>query len=119
MSDSIFTKIINGDIPSEFIYEDEHCVAIHDINPQAPVHALVIPRKPIRMLVDADPEDQALLGHLMLVAARVARDLGVEEGFRTVINNGESVGMTIYHLHLHIMGGRTYVEQDLAGQNKG
>ena len=117
--ESIFTKIINGDIPSEFIYEDEHCVAIHDINPQAPVHALVIPRRPIRMLVDAQPEDQELLGHLMLVASKVAQDLGVGEGFRLVVNNGESVGMTIYHLHLHLMGGRTYREQDLAEQNKG
>ncbi len=113
MSDSIFTKIINGEIPSDLIYEDEHCIAIHDINPQAPVHALVIPRKPIRMLVDAEPEDQELLGHLMLVAARVANDLGVGEGFRTVINTGESVGMTIYHLHLHVMGGRTYAEQSM------
>lgn len=119
MSDSIFAKIINGEIPSEFIHEDEHCVAIHDINPQAPVHALVIPRKPIRMLVDAGPEDRELLGHLILVARKVAADLGVGDGFRLVINNGESVGMTIYHLHLHVMGGRTYVEQDLAEQNKG
>ena len=113
MSDSIFTQIINGDIPSEFIYEDEHCVVINDINPQAPVHALVIPRKAITMLVDASDEDQALLGHLMLVASRVAKDLGVAEGFRVVVNNGESVGMTIYHLHLHVMGGRTYAEQDM------
>ncbi|NQX89858.1 MAG: histidine triad nucleotide-binding protein [Halioglobus sp.] len=119
MSDSIFTKIINGDIPSELIYEDEHCIAIHDINPQAPVHALVIPRKPIRMLVDADIDDQVLLGHLMLVATRVARDLGVGEGFRLVVNNGESVGMTIYHLHLHVIGGRTYAEQDMTQQNTG
>jgi len=112
--ESIFTKIINGDIPGEFIYEDEHCIAIHDINPQAPVHALVIPRKPVRMLVDAEPEDQELLGHLMLVASKVAKELGVEEGFRLVVNNGESVGMTIYHLHLHVMGGRTYAEQGMA-----
>lgn len=119
MSDSIFTKIINGEIPSEFIHEDEHCIAIHDINPQAPVHALVIPRKPIRLLVDAQPEDQELLGHLMLVANKVARDLGVADGFRLVVNNGESVGMTIYHLHLHVIGGRTYIEQDLADQNQG
>ena len=106
MSDTIFSKIISGEIPSEFIYEDEHCVAIHDINPQAPVHALVIARKPIPMLVEAEPEDQALLGHLMLVAGKVARELGVDDGFRVVVNNGESVGMTIYHLHLHILGGR-------------
>jgi histidine triad (HIT) family protein len=114
MSDSIFAKIINGDIPSEFIYEDEHCIVIHDINPMAPVHALVISRKPIRMLVDAEAEDQALLGHLMLVARKVAVDLGVGDGFRVVINNGESVGMTIYHLHVHIMGGRTFAESNMA-----
>ena len=111
--ESLFTKIINGDIPSEFIYEDEHCVAINDINPQAPVHVLIIPRKPIRMLVDAEPGDQELLGHLMLVAGKVARDLGIGEGFRVLVNNGESVGMTIYHLHLHVMGGKTYAEQDM------
>ncbi|MEM9256979.1 MAG: histidine triad nucleotide-binding protein [Pseudomonadota bacterium] len=113
MSDTVFGKIIAGEIPSEFIYEDEHCVAIHDINPQAPVHVLVIPRKPIRMLVEAEAEDQALLGHLMLVARQLAKDLGVGEGFRLLINNGESVGMTIYHLHLHILGGRTFAEQSM------
>jgi len=114
MSDTVFGKIIAGEIPSDFIHEDEHCVAIHDINPQAPVHVLVIPRKPIRMLVDAQPEDQALLGHLMLVAGKLARDLGIGDGFRLVVNNGESVGMTIYHLHLHILGGRTFGEQGMA-----
>ena len=112
--ESIYTKIINGDIPSEFLYEDEHCIAINDINPQAPVHVLVIPRKPIRMLVDAEEEDQALLGHLMLAARKVATDLGVGEGFRVVINNGEAVGMTIYHLHLHILAGSTFAESDMA-----
>ena len=114
VSESIFTKIINGEIPSDLVYEDEHCIVINDINPQAPVHALVIPRKPVRMLIDAEPDDQALLGHLMLVAAKVARELGVADGFRVVVNNGESVGMTIYHLHLHILGGRTFAEQNMA-----
>jgi len=114
MSDTIFSKIISGEIPSEFIYEDEHCVAIHDINPQAPVHALVISRKAIPRLVDAEAEDQALLGHLMLVAGKVAEQLGVEDAFRLVVNNGEDVGMTIYHLHLHIIGGRTFAEQNMA-----
>jgi len=113
MADTIFGKIISGEIDSEFLHEDEHCVVIDDINPQAPVHMLVIPRKPIRMLVDAAPGDQALLGHLMLVANKVARDRGIGEGFRVVVNNGESVGMTIYHLHLHVMGGRTYQEQSM------
>lgn len=113
MSDTIFSKIISGEIPSEFLHEDDHCIAINDINPQAPVHVLVIPRKPIRLLAESEVEDQALLGHLMLVAAKLARDLGIGEGFRVVVNNGESVGMTIYHLHLHVMGGRTYAEQDM------
>ncbi|MAT91202.1 MAG: histidine triad nucleotide-binding protein [Halioglobus sp.] len=114
MSDTVFGKILAGEIPAEFIHEDEHCVAIHDIHPQAPVHVLVIPRKPIPMLVDAQPEDQALLGHLMLVAGKLARELGVGDGFRLIVNNGESVGMTIHHLHLHVMGGRTYSEQGMA-----
>ena len=114
MSDTVFGKILAGEIPADFIHEDEHCDAIHDIHTQAPLHVLVIPRKPIRMLVDAQPEDQALLGHLMLVAGKLARDLGVGDGFRLIVNNGESVGMTIYHLHLHIMGGRTYSEQGMA-----
>lgn len=114
MSDTIFSKIINGEIPSEFLYEDEHCIAINDINPQAPVHALVISKKVIPRLVDAEAEDQALLGHLMLVANQVATQLGCGDAFRLVVNNGEEVGMTIYHLHLHILGGRTFAEQNMA-----
>jgi len=111
---NIFARILRGEIPCTKALETEHSFAFHDIQPQAPVHVLVIPRKPIRLLVDAEPEDQALLGHLMLVAGKVARDLGIEEGFRVVVNNGESVGMTIYHLHLHIMGGRTFAEGQMA-----
>ena len=99
------TRIIKGELPSEMLHEDEHCVVIRDINPQAPVHLLVIPRKQIPTLAEAQADDEPLLGHLMLVAARVAREHGVGEGFRLVINNGESVGMTVYHLHLHVMGG--------------
>ena len=115
MSDSIFTMIINGDIPSDKLYEDEQCIVIRDINPQAPVHLLVIPRKVIPTLAQAEQEDQQLLGHLMLVAAQVAREAGVGEGFRLVINNGESVGMTVYHLHLHVIGGATFAEGAMAG----
>ncbi len=114
MSDTIFGKIISGEIPSEFIYEDELCIAIHDINPQAPVHVLVIPKKGIPRLVDAREEDQALLGHLMLVAGKVAEQLGVGDAFRLVVNNGEDVGMTIYHLHLHIIAGRIFSEEKMA-----
>ncbi len=114
MSDTIFAKIVSGEIPTEFIYEDEHCVAINDINPLAPVHVLVIPRKAITMLSEATVEDQALLGHLMLAAGNVARQLGVEEGFRVMINNGAAAGMTVPHLHLHILAGRSMSEASMA-----
>lgn len=114
MADTIFGKITRGEIPTEFIYEDEHCVAIKDINPLAPTHVLIIPRKPIPRLVDADAEDQALLGHLMLVVGKVAQQLGVGEGFRLVVNNGEDGGQTVFHLHLHILAGRQMAEGDLA-----
>ena len=114
MSETIFTKIINGELPAEFVYQDEHCVAINDINPLAPTHVLVIPRKPVVMLSEAEAEDQELLGHLMLVVGKVAAQLGVQEGFRVMINNGESAGMTVPHLHLHILAGRTMSEGSLA-----
>ncbi len=114
MSDTLFTKIISGEIPSEFIYEDEHCVAIHDINPQAPTHVLVISRKAIPMLSEAQEEDQDLLGHLMLAVGRVAAQLGVSDAFRLIVNNGEGAGMTIPHLHLHIIAGRAFTEGQLA-----
>ena len=110
MSDTIFGKIISGEIPSEFIYEDEHCVAINDINPAAPVHVLVIPKQGIPRLVDAEPSHQELLGHLMLAAGKVARQLGVGDAFRLIINNGEGAGQTVFHLHLHIIGGREFTE---------
>jgi histidine triad (HIT) family protein len=115
MADTIFGKITRGEIPTDFLYEDEHCVVIRDINPLAPTHVLVIPRKPMPRLVDAEPEDQALLGHLLLVAGRVAQDLGVGDGFRLVINNGEGGGQTVFHLHLHILAGRSMAEGELAG----
>lgn len=110
MSDTIFAKIIDGDIPAEKIYEDEHCIVINDINPQAPVHVLVIPKKAIAKLADAEAEDQVLLGHLMLVAGRVAHQLGVGDAFRLIVNNGEGAGQTVFHLHLHIIGGRSFAE---------
>ena len=115
MSDTIFSKIISGEIPSEFLYEDEHCIAINDINPQAPVHVLVIPRQNIPRLVDAQLNDQALLGHLMLVAGKLAEQLGVGGAFRLVVNNGAEAGQTVFHLHLHIIGGRAFAEGHMAG----
>jgi len=115
MSDTIFGKITRGEIPSEFLYEDEHCVVIQDIHPQAPTHVLIIPRKPIPRLVDAQQSDSELLGHLLLVAGKVANDLGVGEGFRLVINNGADGGQTVFHLHLHILAGRSMAEGELAG----
>jgi histidine triad (HIT) family protein len=115
MSDNIFGKIVSGEIPSEFIYEDDHCVAINDIHPQAPVHVLVIPKKGIPRLVDAQPEDRDMLGHLMLAAGRVAEQLGVADAFRLVINNGAGAGQTVFHLHLHILAGRAFAEGHMAG----
>lgn len=115
MSDTIFGKIIAGEIPSEFIYEDEHCVAINDISPQAPVHVLVIPKRGIPRLVDAEDNDQALLGHLLLAAGKVAEQLGVQDAFRLIINNGEGAGQTVFHLHLHILAGRAFAEGHMAG----
>ena len=115
MADTIFGKIIAGEIPSEFIYEDEHCVAINDIAPQAPVHVLVIPKKAIPRLVDAGADDQQLLGHLLLAAGKIAEQLGVQDAFRLIVNNGEGAGQTVFHLHLHIIAGRTFAEGQMAG----
>lgn len=113
MADTIFGKIISGEIPAPRVYEDEHCIVINDIQPQAPVHMLVIPRKPIPRLVDASADDQLLLGHLMLVARKMADENGIGEGFRLIINNGEGGGQTVFHLHLHVLGGSTLRESSL------
>ncbi|XP_039439294.1 adenosine 5'-monophosphoramidase HINT1 [Culex pipiens pallens] len=104
--DTIFGKILRKEIPCTFIYEDDKCVAFHDISAQAPVHFLVIPRKPIAQLSKATEEDEALLGHLMLVGKKVAAEQGMDEGFRVVINDGKNGAQSVYHLHLHFLGGR-------------
>lgn len=106
MSKTIFKKIIDGELPAKIVYDDEHCLAFQDVNPQAPTHFLVIPRKEIPSLADASKEDQELLGHLLLVADKVARQEGLAEGYRTVINIGENGGQTVPHLHIHVLGGR-------------
>ena len=103
--DTIFGKILRGDIPCDEVYSDDRCLACRVIAPQAPVHVLVIPRQPIESLRSADSGDEALLGHLLLVAARVARQEGLED-FRTVINSGAAAGQTVFHLHVHVSGGR-------------
>ena len=111
--ETIFSKIINGDIPADIVYEDEHCIAIKDISPKAPTHLLVIPRKAIPRLCDASEGDRTLLGHIMLATAEIARQAGVEEAFRVIINNGAGVGQTVFHLHLHILAGKEFSEAEL------
>jgi len=104
---TLFEKIAAREIPATIVYEDDLVFAIRDINPQAPKHVLVIPKKPISRVAEAKPEDQALLGHLLLKAAEVAGKLGLNEGgYRLVVNNGEDGGESVPHLHLHILGGR-------------
>lgn len=104
----IFCKIVSGEIPAAKIFEDDRAVVFRDINPQAPTHALVIPRQHVASLSEASETDEALLGHLLLVAARVARDEGLAaSGYRTVINTGAEAGQTVFHLHVHLLGGRS------------
>ncbi len=106
--DTIFGKIIRREIPADIVYEDDLCLAFRDVNPQAPTHVLVIPKKPIPKLADAQPEDQALLGHLLLTLKDIAAQLGLaESGYRVVINTGGDGGQTVFHLHLHLLGGRS------------
>ncbi len=106
MSDTLFLKIINREIPADIVYEDEQCLAFKDINPQAPTHILIIPKKPMARLADAEASDQELLGHLLLKASEIAEQQGYGEAFRLVVNNGEAAGQAVFHLHLHILGGR-------------
>ena len=105
---TIFTKIINREIPADIVYEDDLCLAFRDVNPQAPTHVLLIPKKEIPRLVDATPEDQALLGHLMITANKIAQQLGVGDAFRLAVNNGADAGQSVFHLHLHLLAGRAF-----------
>ena len=102
----LFCKIIEGTIPSTRVYEDDECIAFADINPQAPSHVLLVPRKHIGSLAEATGEDTTLLGHLLATAADIARQRGLAKGYRVVINNGSDGGQTVDHLHLHLLGGR-------------
>ncbi len=101
----IFCKIIAGQIPCQKAFEDEELLAFHDINPWAPVHVLIIPKRHIASLTDAGPEHNALLGRMLGLAPQLMRELGVNNGFRTVINTGKDGGQEVYHLHMHVMGG--------------
>ncbi len=104
---TLFEKICAKEIPATLVHEDDHCVAFHDISPQAPLHILIVPRKPLPRIGLADPCHQDLLGHLLLTAAQIARRLGVaDSGYRLVINNGPDGGEAVPHLHLHLLGGR-------------
>ncbi len=105
---TLFTKIINREIPADIIYEDEQCLAFRDIDPKAPTHILIIPKKEIPKISGAVAEDQKLLGHLLLKAGDIARSEGVSDNFRLVVNNGESAGQTVFHLHIHLMAGRAF-----------
>jgi histidine triad (HIT) family protein len=105
-NDCLFCRIIAGDVPSNMVLQDDLAIAIRDVNPQAPTHVLVIPREHIESLDDASQKDEALLGHLLRMAARTANQEGLAEGYRTVINNGPAAGQTVFHLHVHVLGGR-------------
>jgi histidine triad (HIT) family protein len=104
---TIFKKIIDREIPAEIVYEDEHCLAFYDINGQAPTHVLVIPKKEIASLDDLTAEDQSLVGHIHLVIRNLAKQLGLENGYRVVVNCKQAGGQTVDHLHFHLLGGRS------------
>ena len=106
LKDNLFLKIIERKIPADIVHEDDRCLAFRDINPQAPVHVLIIPRKVIATHADLTEADRELVGHLHLVAARLAERLGVQDGYRVVVNCKERAGQTVPHLHLHLLGGR-------------
>ena len=106
MADTIFGKIIRREVPARIVHEDDLCLAFHDVAPQAPVHVLVIPKRPLESLAAVADDDTTLLGHLVVVAIRLARDLGLADGYRLVVNCGRHGGQSVDHLHVHLLGGR-------------
>lgn len=107
VSDCLFCRIAAGSLPAKIVHQDPQCVAFEDLHPQAPTHVLVIPRKHVSSLRECGPEDQAILGHLLLACAAVARQKGLgEHGYRIVANSGRDGGQTVFHLHFHLLGGR-------------
>ena len=103
---TLFQKIADGEIPADIVYEDDRCFAFRDINPQAPTHLLVVPRKPISSLDHLTADDEALVGHLFVIAQKIAAQEGLSGGYRTVFNCGQDAGQSVDHLHLHVLGGR-------------
>jgi histidine triad (HIT) family protein len=110
MSDgkTIFGRIIDREIPAKIVYEDDQVLAFHDVHPQAPVHVLIVPKKPIDRVENAAAEDTPLLGHMMWTATRIAKDLKLSDGYRLVMNNGENAGQSVFHIHLHLLAGRHF-----------
>lgn len=106
MADCLFCKIVAGQIPAKKVYEDEKVFAFEDINPQSPTHVLIIPKQHMAGLKEAKPEDAEILGYCQLTAAKIARERGIEQGYRTVYNVGPGAGQSVFHLHLHLLGGR-------------
>ena len=107
-TDCLFCKFVSGELDADVVHETESVLAFRDINPQAPTHVLLIPKKEIPSVDDLTPEDHALAGHLLLTAQRVAQQLGLDDGYRLVVNNGRAAGQEVPHLHLHILGGRGF-----------
>ena len=108
MSDTIFSKIIKKEIPADIVYEDELCMAFKDVNPQAPTHILLIPKKAIEKLSDISPEDSELMGHMLAKVSEITQELGISDAFRLVVNNGADAGQSVFHLHFHIIAGRPF-----------
>ena len=108
MADNLFLRIIDKEIPAKIVYEDDLCLAFHDVGPKAPIHVLIIPKKVIRTHADITDDDAVLLGHIHVVAAKLAVKLGLTDGYRLVINSGEHAGQSVPHLHLHLLGGRDF-----------
>ena len=108
MTKTIFQKIIDREVPSKILFEDDKCIVIEDIAPKAPIHLLVIPKKPIKKLSEVKPGDKNLLGHLMIVISEITKQLNIEDAFNIIINNGEEAGQTVFHLHIHILAGKNF-----------
>jgi histidine triad (HIT) family protein len=107
MTNCLFCRIVNGEIPSKKVYEDAHTYAFEDISPQAPTHVLIVPKKHIAGLKEASADDAALIGHCHLAAAKIARERSIEDGYRTVLNVGPKAGQSVFHMHVHLLGGRS------------
>jgi histidine triad (HIT) family protein len=108
MESTLFEKIISREIPADIIYEDDKCIVVNDIAPQAPTHLLIIPKKVITMISKSDDDDVLVLGHLMIIAKKMASRIGLDDTFRLVVNNGAKAGQSVFHLHVHLLSGRIF-----------